>query len=412
MVIALLLLACGVVAVERAGRGSNDFDGFHAGARQVWEQGSLSEAKAVSRYPPLFQVLLAPLGALPVSVAAALWFLLCLAALLALPRALEQATGVTVARQGPAWLILAPFVVDDLMLGQSGLLLLWLATRAVALARRGGEGRAGALLGLCAGLKVLPALLLAVPLLLGRWRRTLLGLGLFALAGLALSVAVLGLDAVGEGLAGWGEENTTRQTPWALVQWGRSMRYNNQALATVLARSLGEIGTREARGAVHLLRLDLSVIWWLYGGLVLFIAARGLAAAAAARRLLRHAATRDDADPRTAEDLAWGGLYALSALTLLLAAPLVWTHYFLWTLPAFVVTPLRPRTRALVGAAFALGLAAVPLRALGLQLWISLGLFVVLSGELLRRGHPARYPGPDGASRSPAADAPPAAPGR
>ena len=54
-----VLLLWGWLSVDRAMRGSNDFDGFHEAAATVWEHGQLLHDKAVSRYPPTFQVLLA-----------------------------------------------------------------------------------------------------------------------------------------------------------------------------------------------------------------------------------------------------------------------------------------------------------------------------------------------------------------
>ncbi|MFT7464937.1 MAG: hypothetical protein ACI9EF_003297, partial [Pseudohongiellaceae bacterium] len=360
-----LLLVWGGFSVDRAMRGSNDFDGFHQGAATVWEHGELLHDKAVSRYPPTFQVLLAPFGALPIGWAAAYWYLLSLAALLALPRELARLTGVSPSEQGFAWLIVAPLVLNDLSLGQSGIVLLWAMAFACVRAREGKGLRGGAVLGLCAAFKLLPATLLAVPLVMGRFARSAPGFALGVAAACVAALALLGSESTLDAFDWWLLRNTDGQTPWALVEQGRSMRFNNQALCTVLARTFGDIGNSDAPGAVRLASWPLHTIWWIYGTIAGAIAALGLWAAVACRRL--------------GGDKGWGGLFALSCLTMLLAAPLVWTHYFFWVLPALVVTPLSRRARTIYGSAFVLCLASESLRGLGAHLWLSLALFVVLA---------------------------------
>lgn len=377
----ILALVWGWFSVDRAIRGSNDFDGFHAAARTVWEHGRLSDDKAVSRYPPTFQVLLAPFGALPIGWAAAYWYLLCVAALVALPGELERLTGVPRSRQGLAWLAVAPFALDDLSLGQSGAVLLWAVTFACVRAREGHALRAGVVLGLCAAFKLLPAMLIVVPLLMGRFPRGLQGFLVGLGIALAASMALLGSEVSLNALDWWLHSNTDSQMPWGLVELGRSMRFNNQALCTVLARTFGDIGIRDAPGSVNLASLPLTTIWWIYGALVVAIAALGISGARACRTLGGHA--------------GWGGLYALSCLTMLLAAPLVWTHYFFWVLPCFLVAPFSRRVMGWVAALFVFSLALESLRGLGVHLWISLGFFVAISLDLQRRAsrfraeHPA-----------------------
>lgn len=371
--IALLILALvwGWFSVDRAVRGSNDFDGFHSAARVVWEHGRLSDEKAVSRYPPTFQALLAPFGALPVGWAAAYWYLLCVAALVALPRELERLTGVPRSRQTLAWLAVAPLALDDLSLGQSGIVLLWAVSHACVRAREGHAVRAGLILGLCAAFKLLPAVLIAVPFVMGRFRHGLPGFVAGIGIAIAASMALLGGEASLEALDWWLLSNTDSQTPWGLVEMGRSMRFNNQALCTVLARTFGDIGILNAPGAVRLASLPFTTIWWIYGALVVVIAVLGVTGARACRRLGGHE--------------GWGGLFALSCLTMLLAAPLVWTHYFFWVLPGFLVASFSRRVLGCVAFVFVFSLASDALRGLGVHLWITLGLFVAIVVDLHRR---------------------------
>lgn len=378
-----VLLVWGWFSVDRAMRGSNDFDGFHEAAAAVWEHGQLLNDKAVSRYPPTFQVLLAPLGALPVGWAAAYWYLLSIAALVTLPRELAQLTGVPPREQLFPWAVMTPLIFNDLSLGQSGIVLLWAMTFACVRAREGKGLRGGVVLGLCAAFKLLPAALLAVPLIMGRFTRSASGFALGVGVSLAAALALLGSEITVEAFDWWLLRNTEGQTPWALVEQGRSLRFNNQALCSVLARTLGDIGGASAPGAVRLASWPLHTIWWIYGVVAAAIAVLGLRAAAACRRI--------------GGDRGWGGLFSLSCLAMLLAAPLVWTHYFFWALPAFLVTPLSGRVRNVLGAAFVVCLASESLRALGAHLWISLALFVVLAWSLVRNPSPTT-PDPGGSA--------------
>ncbi len=378
-----VLLVWGGFSVDRAMRGSNDFDGFHEAAATVWEHGQLLHDKAVSRYPPTFQVLLAPFGALPIGWAAAYWYLLSVAALVALPRELARLTGVPPREQLFAWAVMTPLIFNDLSLGQSGIVLLWAMTFACVRAREGKGLRGGVVLGLCAAFKLLPAALLAVPLIMGRFTRSAPGFALGMGVALAGALALLGGEITIEAFDWWLLRNTEGQTPWALVEQGRSLRFNNQALCTVLARTFGDLGGASAPGAVRLASWPLHTIWWIYGVLAAAIAILGLWAAAACRR--------------TGGDRGWGGLFSLSCLAMLLAAPLVWTHYFFWALPAFLVTPLSRRARNVLGGAFVVCLASESLRALGAHLWISLALFVVLARRLVR-DRSSGTPGPGGST--------------
>ena len=102
----------------------NDFDSFWRIGRSVLETRRL-ESNA-ERYLPVFQVLHVPLALLPVGVAAGLWYALSVAALWGLPRQLERLSGVPVREQWPAFAVSSLLVLDNLKLGQSAPVLLWL----------------------------------------------------------------------------------------------------------------------------------------------------------------------------------------------------------------------------------------------------------------------------------------------
>lgn len=156
-------------------------------------------------YPPLAPLLLAPLALLPFEQARVVWFLLlqaCLvgAALLLvrpLARVGHEQTGVPRAGAaalavGGVWL-LAGTLQENLALGQWNpvlLLLLALAWRLDAAY----PGRSAAVLGVAAGIKIWPGLLLAASLLQQRWRALAQGLAAIAAAlilpGLAIAALV------------------------------------------------------------------------------------------------------------------------------------------------------------------------------------------------------------------------------
>jgi alpha-1,2-mannosyltransferase len=412
VVLLVLALGLGYVAVERAGRESNDFDGFHRAATLVVEHGELSDHKSVERYPPSFPILLAPLGALPIRVAAALWFLLNLAALLALPRELERLSGVPPAGQRAAFLVSLPFLVDDLALGQSGPLLLWLSTAGVVRCVSGRAAVGGGLVAVAAALKVLPALLLAVPLMVAGRRRALAAVGGFA--GALLLVAALGLAVVGVEELQAGHQRWTHEisfhTPERMVELDRSLRHNNQSLWIAAFRTLGDTSSVRHRDWPRLASLPTQQVWALVGAVLVGLAALAGWAALRARRQGAPAA-----EP----------LFGLACLGMLFLSPLVWTHYYLWVLPAVLAARRRPRLVAWGGAAFALGLASESLRSLGWHALGALALFALLavdagrSGSVSRSGAPADPPsrpsapgsagGPRARASRPSAPPPPAA---
>ena len=79
---------------------------------------------------------------------------------------------------------------------------------------------------------------------------------------------------------------------------------------------------------------------------------------------------------------------------MVLASPLVWTHYFLWVLPGVVAVLHRRTVVRLGGTIFFLGLLSPEVRALGIHVFMSLGLFLLIAHEL--RSRAVREPVPGG----------------
>jgi len=381
--IGLALLALAAVVVlsigwDRSQSRGNDFDNFHDAAVSVWREGALLLDKSTLRYPPTFQVSLSPLGAFSLPVASALWLALNVAALACLPFAFARLSGTPPARQGFAWFLVAPFVVSNVTLGQSGPLLVALATLGMLAAAAGRPVAGGFALAWAGLLKVFPGALVAVPFVLGRARGVLLGTLLaFGVAGLWVSAAIgprAGLDDFGR----WIQEVRHEQTPRQLFEVGRSLRYNNQGLAVTLIRSLSvDWNPRPqiaAKGSLQVLALPVPVVWGLYYAIVAALAATLVACSLRARRR----PTRR----------AFLGLQALAIPAMLALSPIVWTHYFLWWLPAAVYLADRTRLLAALGTVSLLGIFWVPARALGLHMAITLVLFALGARRLWHETEP------------------------
>ena len=384
-----LLAVAALYGVVRAVTDAGDLDGFHAAARELLDTRRFSTLSAVERYPPVFQVLMLPLAVLPLGAAAVVALGLATWALCRLPLELERLGAGAWSRQWPAWVVAAPVLVDNLMLAQWAPLLLLLTLRGVRLARDGRGAAAGALFGLALMLKPVVLPLLAAPLLLG-WRgpggvarQAALGLGLAgALAAGVLAMLLWAGAAESEAATrDWWTRVRAGHTPRALVEQGRSLRHNNQALGIVLARDFSSEPMPRARGRVQLVGLPPETVWAAYHLLLSVLAVAGLAAALRLARGERRRDERGLRHPVPRHPDAWLRVTALAALGLLFVSPIVWTHYFAWMLPALACLGHRRRGLLLGGIGFALALASEPLRALGVHMLAAVWLYALVAWE-------------------------------
>jgi hypothetical protein len=244
-------------------------------------------------------------------------------------------------------------------------------------AHEGRAARGGASLALAAWIKVFPASLLYVPAVLGRLRGSLVGVAAATAVCLGLVLVIVGPREGIEDARRWYGEVRQEQSPSALIEVGRSLRYNNQGLAVTLARTLThdfaydpEQPWLAAKGSVQLARLPLPVAFGIYGAVVATLGAGLLALGIRART---RAAGRD-----------FLGLYALTACVALAVSPLVWTHYFCWTLPALVYLVDRRRLVLGLAAAGAIGLLSIHTRALGFHMGMTLVLYGLVAAQLWR----------------------------
>jgi alpha-1,2-mannosyltransferase len=366
VVLALAVLA---YAVARGATYSNDFKNPYRVARVFWQSGRL-DIESEPRYPPTIRVLLAPLAALPIAGAAAIWALASLAAIAGVPRLLARLSGVPVRAQALGWLAVLTFAIDAVVLGQSDPINLFLVTAGLVLARERRSVLGAGLIGLAAMVKVLPVAFWGVLLARRRTPGAVMGAALTALVTVMLLTGFAGWNAGLDSLVEWYAALARTEGPWGLVAERNSLRENNESLPVVLARSLGDLDPALTRNALSLARLPLAVVWNIWLAVVAVMALTWLACAWRGRR----------APP----DRAWLGMFALTAVLMLAVTPIAWPHYFLWLLPATVFLSPRPALLLTVAGLGQLGMMVATLRGVGCHMLIALALFALVARDLLR----------------------------
>jgi hypothetical protein len=368
---ALLAAAAAVVLAYSIARGAtltSDFKNPYRVARIFWQTGIL-DIRGEPRYPPTIRVLLAPLAALPIGVAAAIWSVLSMAAIARVPDAIERLCGLALRQQALPWLAILPYVLDAFALGQAEPVNLFLVSAGLALARGARPIGGAGLIGLAGMIKVLPVVFWAV--LVARRRVVAAIGGVLITAG--ASALLLGLFAGwGPGLGSvveWVSVLHEQEGPWGLVATGNSLRENNEALPVVMARTFGDLDPQLTRNAVSISHVPLRMIWGLW---LIILAAMLLTWLVCAWRAR-------SAPP----DEGWLGVFALTAIVMLMASPVVWPHYFLWLLPATLFLAPRARLLLTVAAIGQIGMMSAILRGMGVHTAIALALFVFVARAML-----------------------------
>ncbi len=373
----LAILAAAVLTYStiRGATLTSDFKNPYRVARIFWETGTL-DIRSEPRYPPTIRVLLVPLAALPIGVAAATWALLSLAAVAALPGAIERLSGLSLREQALPWLAVLTFILDAFALGQSDPINLFLVTSGLALARASRPITGAGLIGLAGMIKVLPVVFWSVLAVRRRLAAAVAGALLTLIASLALLTVFAGWGPGLRSVAEWVTVLHEQEGPWGLVVTrNSSLRENNEALAVVLARTFGDLDPTLARNAVSLAHLPLRVIWGTWLAVLVAMILTWLGCALRARR----------APPAQ----GWLGMFALTAVVMLMASPIAWPHYFMWLLPATLFLARRPRLLLTVAVLGQLGMMIPVLRGLGWHTAIALALFAIVARQLLTERPPA-----------------------
>jgi hypothetical protein len=378
--LAILAAAVLIYSTVRGATWTSDFKNPYRVARTFWETGTL-DIRSEPRYPPTIRVLLAPLAALPIAVAAGIWALLSVIAMAALPDAIQRLSSISPRDQALPWLAVLTFILDAFALGQSDPINLFLVTSGLALARASRPVTGAGLVGLAGMIKVLPVIFWSVLAVRRRLAAAVAGALLTIAAGLALLAVSAGPGPGFHSVVEWVAIVREREGPWGLVATrDSSLRENNEALAVVLARTFGDLDPNLARNAVSLARLPLPVIWAIWLAILMAMILTWIGCALGARR----------APPAR----AWLGMFALTAVVMLMATPIAWPHYFLWLLPSTLFLGHRRRLLLAVAGLGQLGMMIPVLRGLGVHTAIALFLFVVVARDFVTE----RLPAPNAAS--------------
>jgi alpha-1,2-mannosyltransferase len=366
--LAILAAAVLIYSTIRGATWTSDFKNPYRVARTFWETGTL-DIRSEPRYPPTVRVLLAPLAALPIGLAAGIWALLSMAAMAALPDAIHRLSNISLRDQALPWLAVLTFILDAFALGQSDPINFFLVTSGLALARASRPVAGAGLIGLAGMIKVLPVAFWSVLAVRRRLAAAVAGALMTVAASLALLTIVGGWGPGLHSVAEWVGVLHGQEGPWGLVATrDSSLRENNEALPIVLARTFGNLDPGLTRNAVSLARLPLPVIWAIWLAVLGAMILTWVGCALGARR----------APPAR----AWLGMFALTAVVMLMASPIAWPHYFMWLLPATLFLNRRPRLLLGVAALGQLGMMIPVLRGLGMHTAIALVLFAMVARDL------------------------------
>ena len=366
-----------------------DAEVWYDAGRRVLEGWTLANLPHY-RYPPTFAVLVAPLCALGFAPFYFAWYVINLwlfgaSGGLARGIALPSAQHVPRRYRWLPMLIVAAFAVDNLILGQTNILIMALLYLTFRDDLRNRQWRAGIPLGAAIAIKAFPAPLLAYFVFRLRLRLVASALLSCAFFLLVVPAPVRGFQRNLREVSDWGQRVAMPYLSRGQAgDWGQhALDFGNQSLPAVMRRYLTRVDaqvTARESAPIYVNVADLSsrvanlVVLGLFAALGLgFMAACGL------RR------------PRSQVELA--GEYALATVLLLLVSALSWTYFFVMLLlPVVVALRLlenrKPLTRlsvwALRVALWGLVAATVLLgshyaRALGNVFWASVLFFLALA---------------------------------
>lgn len=391
--LALAVLFLWLNMVDRALRGSGQYDDFVAFARDLLLRRENVYAtypawNTIVKYPPFFALLWAPVAALPTWLGATAWFWLSLAcAVLAAVLAVRiAAPSGPLDRGAVAWTLLAVagVVVSNLETAQVNLAILALEVSGVWLWTRRHDLAGGALVGVGAALKLTPAILLAWWAWKRSWR---------ALAGGILAVGVswfvalplaLGPDLFATVFGDWLASVSPFVADGVIAEGEQGFRHTNQSLSAALHRTLARVPAGAGREDffVNVVALDRGVVRWIVAGCVVALGG-----------VLAWLCRTPTGDRRRVG-------HALEAALLLIAtvfvSPVAWVNHTVALLPGFAVAIVLLRTRpdlpgrrallaATVASALLLATAIAPLlQALSLPFLGAVVLFVALAATLAR----------------------------
>ena len=362
-----LLLVTASVGVYRSIHGGSDFDGFYQRVSEFRKTGNMPFEHTVRRYPPTFQIILLPLTLFRLPIATVIWQMINLLALLMTPKAFEELSYIPPNRQWPAWLFVSPFILDNFLLGQSAPILIFLVTTGLALVKRNRAICGSFLIGIAGLLKIFPVVLVVVPFVMRRFRDAFLGIVITVLFGAGIMILAMSPNYAINYTSRWIKEIRTEHTPWAYAKKGTSLRYNNQSLAITIARTISPV--ENAKGAVRLALLPIRISKIIFTGLVIIVVTVWILVAWHVYKF------------NLPENLI--GLMAMTIIAVLTVSPIVWTHYFMWLLPAAIFFVHRSGFLMICSIISLSALASNSARALGVHTGLSLLFYFLIASDIL-----------------------------
>lgn len=332
-----LLIAAVIYTVVMAGytawraERSTDFRDFWRTAQHFRDTGEITSEQGVHNYLPFFVIFMVPWTLLPLKVAMAAFTLFSMALLAGTVWMIELlfrrgvgtnpslATLITIG-------LMLPFIHSSTTVGAVNVLVLFLVVASWFLFERGREWEAGLPLGLAVLIKLLPAVLIVYFLLKLRWRVGLSAIILAIGLGVAAPLSTTGFRRTVEYhhafYRGAVQEHSARAT--ITSEKPIKAKYSNQSLPIVLRRILSPIdanaGALGDRFFVNVANLSGRTIWVIY--LVIMLSVLMIAAMALGRASpVWPPKSQSDVDAMRAQ-------FGLWCCLMLIASPLVWTHYF------------------------------------------------------------------------------------
>ncbi|MCK4342209.1 MAG: DUF2029 domain-containing protein [Phycisphaerae bacterium] len=249
--VGVVLAVAILVMVWFRAESSTDFRDFWKNAVHFRETGAIANDQGVHNYLPFFTVFMVPWGFLPLRVAAVIFVLLSLA-LFALTARLVEALLNDGLRRGPRRALLVtlglalPYVYACAVVGNLGLLLLFLVVTTWFLVERGREWEAGAALGLATLIKLVPGVLIIFFLLKRRWRVAGTAVAVLVVLGLGLPLAAVGYKQTVADHRGFYERAVRAHSAYQTITADRPRKahYNNNAIPIVLRRLLSPVDGR------------------------------------------------------------------------------------------------------------------------------------------------------------------------
>lgn len=298
------------------------------------------EWNTITKYPPFFSFLMAPVAWLPDAIGATVWFW----ASFAMAAASAWLAGrIACGPDAPpsevrpvavaAFVLAAGVIGSNLETAQVNLALLFGTLLGLAWFRGGRDGRAGAMIGVMAAIKLTPGIFLAWFAWKRSWKAVLAGAGAVAACWFVVQPLAFGPGHWATAMRGWVESVVPFLSEGTRAEGVGGFRHTNQSLSAAVHRFLSDVPATSDVDGLRVTVVDLGRE-----------TARGLTRALVAFVVLATAwLTRGPADRRASPRLA--GEMALVFVAALFISPISWINHYVTLLLPFAVLARHVRVR-------------------------------------------------------------------